>query len=739
MLKIIFKRILISIIIVFIFSLHILGIYKFSFLESLDLFFYDLKIRQTVQSTIDYRIVIIDIDEKSLAREGHWPWKRDKIANLVCNLFDFYNISTLGFDIVFAEKDDSSDIKLFNKITSGNFTFDKNLSEFLKEIRPSLDRDKILADSFKEKPIVLGYYFKPYKNSNNPGMLPDPLNTENRIDISKIPVKKAEGFEANLSILQQNALSGGFFDNPLIDKDGIFRQIPLLEKYQNKLYESFALAMIRTILGINPYEPVSFYTSENNDSIILEEINTGGLRIPTNKHGAVLIPYLGKQGSFPYISATDILTKKADQNLLTGTIAIIGATVPGLSDLRSTPVQNVFPGVEIQANLISGFLDQRIKHQPEYTKGIEFFSLAFLGILLSFALPRMSPVISILFFIITISSITLLNFYLFTQSNLVIPIASSLILVLCVFIFHITYGYVVESKEKRKVASIFGKYIPPELVKEISSNPENYNLETKLRNMTVIFADIRGFTSISETLDPKDLGNLINEFLTAMTKIIYANRGTIDKYIGDAIMAFWGAPVTNPDHKKDALFAALEMIKALDKLKSDFKKKRWPELKIGIGINTGPMNVGNMGSVFRIAYTVLGDAVNLSSRLESLTSKYGVNIIVSKNTMENIDEIVFREIDIVKVKGKKIPVSIYEPLGFHTEINEKTETEVKIFDKALTFYRQQNWIQAEKTLLNLKKISKNQILCDLYMDRIKYFCENPPKKEWDGVFTFNVK
>jgi len=281
--------------------------------------------------------------------------------------------------------------------------------------------------------------------------------------------------------------------------------------------------------------------------------------------------------------------------------------------------------------------------------------------------------------------------------------------------------------------------VPPELVDEMAQNPEAISLEGESREMTVLFSDVRGFTTISEGLDPKQLTQLMNAFLTPMTEVIHHNRGTIDKYMGDAIMAFWGAPLKDHEHAKHALTAAMQMIGALEKLQKDFAIKGWPAINIGVGLNSGLMTVGNMGSSFRMAYTVMGDTVNLGSRLEGLTKNYGVQIIVSEFTKAQVPEFAYRELDVVRVKGKDKPVIIYEPLGLAENIDKPTKDALKLYREALKLYRNQNWDLAEIQFVNLQKLEPTPYLYQMYIERIGFFRHTPPASDWDGVFNFETK
>jgi adenylate cyclase len=308
-----------------------------------------------------------------------------------------------------------------------------------------------------------------------------------------------------------------------------------------------------------------------------------------------------------------------------------------------------------------------------------------------------------------------------------------------IFMLHMTYGFFIESRGKRQLAHLFGQYIPPELVDEMSESPSDFSLDGENREMTVLFSDVRGFTTISEGMDPKQLTQLMNALLTPMTRVIHNNRGTIDKYMGDCIMSFWGAPLTDPEHARHALYAARDMMDELKIMQEDFKARGWPEVNIGIGLNTGSMNVGNMGSEFRMAYTVMGDAVNLGSRLEGLTKNYGVNIIVSASTKDAIPEFVFRELDMVRVKGKNEPVAIFEPIGHKNDIDKSVTSELTSYKQALRSFRAQKWDKAEIDFFNLNRSNPDRKLYQEYLDRIIHYRANPPGNDWDGVFTHTSK
>lgn len=742
MLRISLSRAAASLAIVAFFLLQVAGVYPLPFLERLENQLYDARLQWTMPSMVDPRIVVVDIDEKSLKQEGRWPWGRDRLALLVDTLFDSYQITVLGFDVVFAEKDESSGLHILDRLAAEGLLYNKELLAGLDALRPSLERDHTFAASLKGRPVVLSYYFQPAgTNTHKPtGQLPPPVvDLFRRPAARRIPFAQAHGFGANLAILQDAALGAGFFDNPSVDPDGVYRRVPLVQSYQGRLYESFSLAVTRALLGSPPVELVTAVEGNEEAMAALEWLNVGGLSIPVDGQGAALVPYRGPQGSYPYVSAADVLSQKAESEVLRGAIVLVGTSAPGLQDLRSTPVQNVFPGVEIHANLIAGFLDQDVKHRPGYMTGVEFVELLLIGFFLSLLLPRLSAMWSLASTGAVVGLVVGGNFYAWRQANIVVPLASPLVLTASLFIVHMSYGFFVEGRIRRHLARLFGQYVPPELVEEMSRKPADFGLAGESREMTVLFSDIRNFTKISESLPPEEVTQLMNDFLTPMTRIVHKHRGTIDKYMGDAIMAFWGAPLQDPDHGSHALRAALEMIDELPAIQDRFSARRWPAIRIGIGLNAGMMNVGNMGSEFRMAYTVLGDAVNLGSRLEGLTKEYGVSIIVSEFVKEKAPGFVYRELDRVRVKGKDEPVTIFEPLGPEETLAEGMQEELSFYKAGLDFFRKQKWDEAETRFLALLKNAPQRLLYRVYLERIAHFRKTPPGSDWDGVFVYQTK
>jgi len=729
----IFNRSLICLIITLFFLLHIAEKIEIPLLHKVENIVYDLRLKLTTPSTVDPRIVIIDIDEKSLAQEGRWPWSRDKLSYLVDLLFEYYQVKVLGFDIVFAEPDTTSGLALLEKLAGNELVDNKQFSDVIQKIKPQLNFDELFANSLKNRAVVLGYYFN-NANINPNSSLPLSIDT-----VSKHPelqLFQASGYGANLDTLQSAAIHGGYFNNQSVDSDGSYRRLPLITEFNGQIYETLALAIYRRLLD----QPDLSFTSEGyGDARRLESIDIESLSIPVNEKAVALVPYRGKQGSFNYISATDVLNGKVEPEQLANKIVLFGATAAGILDLRTTPVQNIYPGVEVHANLISGMLDNSFKSKPSYMLGAELFELVLLAALVIFLYPKLSSISAITTFSLLCIVIMMTNIYLWNSLNIDNFLATPLILLFILFSIQIYFGYFLETKKKNKLGKIFGQYIPEELVAEMSQSEHEFSLKGKNKEMSVLFTDVRGFTTISEGMDPENLCDLMNEIFTPLTKVIHQNSGTIDKYIGDAVMAFWGAPVDDDNHAHNAVSTALEFSPTLDIVNQLFQEKGWSQIDIGIGINTGDMNVGNMGSEFRIAYTVMGDAVNLSSRLEGITKQYGIRVIVSEATKQAAPEFCYLEIDRVKVKGKHEPVTIYEPLSLITNIDAKIRQQIKQFDMALDHYHNQNWDPAESILQSLSKQYPEKHLFQLYLGRIEQYRIAPPESDWDGVFTYKIK
>lgn len=720
------------------------GLYRLGFVQVLDARLYDYRMLLSLPHSTDDRIVILDIDEKSLKQEGRWPWGRDKLARLVDDLFDHYGVVTVGFDVVFAEPDTSSGLQVLQELGRKQFKDVAQFQSVLGQIRPALEYDALFAAKLKQRNVVLGYYFSNSaagEQSSKSGALPPSIFARGAFQGRAVNFVQWDGYGANLPELQASVATAGHF-NPLVDFDGVVRRIPMLVQHDGAYYESLSLAVVRSVLGWPRIVP-GFASTQSKDYGGLEwltlEAEQGNLTIPVDAQVSTLVPYRGPRGTFKYLSITDVLHHRVPLAELQDRIVLVGTTAPGLMDMRSTPVGEVYPGVEVHANMISGIISQTLKQSPPYMVGANVVLLLLLGMALSLVLPLLTPVRGMLLALGALAADVALNRILWDHADLAMPLAGGLLLIVVLFGLNMTFGYFVESRAKRQITGLFGQYVPGELVDEMAKHPESVSMEGDSREMTILFSDVRGFTTISEGLEPKELSELMNEFLTPLSRIIYEQRGTIDKYMGDCIMAFWGAPLADAEHAQHAILAGLRMQRKLAELQPHFKARGWPEIHIGVGINTGRVSVGNMGSEVRIAYTVMGDAVNLASRLEGITKEYGAQVVVGETTRQAAPQFVYRELDMVRVKGKDKPVAIFEPLGLTGEVGQATLDEIKLFHQALRSYRRQEWDKAELEFLSLHNMAPASKLYQVYAERVALCRANPPGAEWDGVFVFKTK
>jgi adenylate cyclase len=721
---------------------HALGEYRLDAIDRVEIWTYDLRLLATAKVDPDPPVVIVDIDESSLAAVGRWPWPRHLIASLLDELLERQGAAVVAFDVVFAEPDESSGLPVLERLATEAFRNQPDFLGVLEELRPTLDHDARFAAALRDRPVLLGYYFSGGTDAVRVGQLPEPLFREEDFGGRRIPVVRGDGYGANIPKLQQAASGAGHF-TPLFDVDGITRRVPLLIEFDGGYYESLSLAAARLYLGGAVPRPV-FGEAGAGDYFALEALNVAGRSIPVDRFGAALVPYAGPQGSYPYISVTEVLQGQLPAGSLAGRIVLIGTSATGLMDLRATPVGNAYPGVEIHANLVHGIISGSILYEPAYLEGLEILALVIVGGLLMFLMPKLGPAVAL----ITVVGLTLALFagglYLWQQHLVVMPMALLLLTVMGMYLLDTIYALFVENRARSRVSALFGQYVPPRVVDALADNPEAASMEGESREMSVLFSDVRDFTRISEGLPANQLSALMNDYLSVMTRAIQSENGTVDKYIGDAIMAFWGAPLPQKDHAARAVRTALAMQDAATRLREVYATRDWPLLTVGIGINTGVMSVGNMGSEFRRAYTVLGDSVNLASRLEALTKYYGVGIIVSETTRAATEAVIhYRELDRILVRGKEHPVSIHEPLAVRASSGPDLPGEVvercAIYDEMLQAYRAQDWDRAERALERLGQRGESTGLVRFFRDRIEHFRAAPPSADWAGVYRFETK
>jgi adenylate cyclase len=626
------------------------GAFHWRPITTLDRLIYDSRLRYQT-APMDQRLVIVDIDEKSLAQIGRWPWSRATMAKLIDQLKE---AKTVSIDILFAEPQDQPELTILRQMQQ-----DPQLAVLapkLKALGDANDADLLLAKSLTARPTALGYYLSNDRDGRTTGQLPEPLFESAALRGKGWQLSNWDGFSANLSPVAGSGSLAGFF-NPKFDDDGVLRELVLLGDFRGKTYESLAVASLRSYLGSGANAaPLGL---DANGLVVSK------LRIPATDQMTVLVPFAGaggpKGGRFQYLSASDVLAGKIDKRLLQNKLVLIGTSTVGLTDLRATPVSAVYPGVEVHASLISGALEGSIKTHPPGAGWLAALFTLLLGTILTATMPRVAAlgVVSIA----ALAGLSLVSFYSIAYSGMgwVVSIAPALLLVPLLAGYFAVSGYFFEGRKRAQISERFGEYVAPQVVQRMLENPEQFTAKSENRELSILFTDIRGFTRNAETMQPEALHEYINCFLTSMTDVILSYHGTVDKYMGDAVMAFWGAPLTDAHHADHAVACAFAMQQEAARLNREFHEKGLPELTIGIGINTGRVLVGDMGSKRRRTYTAIGDAVNLAARLEQLTKQFDAKIIVGESTAKAAKGHSFRELGSVLVSGRMESAIIFEP------------------------------------------------------------------------------
>lgn len=703
------------------------------FINRLEDLAYDVQLRTKVfthPTPFQTSVAIVDIDDKTLAREGRWPWPRSKVATLIARTQEAGAV-VIALDMIFPEKETNIVEDVIQAINKNNL-MPPDVEPALQKLAPFFDNDVIFANSLKQGDSVLGTSFSP--RNDMAGILPAPVLTLKTPAEKELGFTIAAGYVGNIPLLQTAAKSAGFI-NVFGDDDGIIRRVPLLLRYKDNLYPSLALEAVRLFLLSN----VKLITAPYGSMIRLEGVDVENHQVPTDAKGQMIIPFRGRSFTMPYFSATDVLNKKIPPDALQGKIVFVGTSATGEGDLQTTAIESAYPGVEIQASVADGILSNNFSYKPAWSAGAELFLTILLGSIFAWAFPYLGPRMLSLMIILIPAMLVFANNELWERTGLIISIFIPSALTSVLALVNMIYGYLFETRKREQLKSIFGQYVPEEHIDEMLKSTDNYGMKGDDREMTVLFADIRNFTTISERLTASQLKEMLNDFFTPMTESIFKHHGTIDKYVGDLIMAFWGAPLQDKRHAQHAIAAALEMQKVLKKLLPEMAAHGWPELNMGIGLNSGVMSVGDMGSKFRRNYTVLGDAVNLASRVEGLTKYYGVNIIVTEFTRTNQKNFIFRELDRVRVKGKADGVGLFEVVCRKSELSPELQDELAKSDAALQYYFASDWQKAREAFTKLNATYPDVKFYQLYLKRLDEFEKTPPPSDWGGVYTMTSK
>lgn len=738
--------------------------------ERLDRVVYDQRFNTVsiARRPAETQIVIVDFDEKSLAAEGQWPWSRFKVGELVQKLGEL-GVLVVGFDVTFPEPErnlaEEYQARLALDPDAGGDA--EELLPLLEAKREFFDADQYFADSMQSIDVVLGFSFRADEGGRK-GALPQPIFRMEQTTADRIALNEQQGYIGNVDTLQNAAAGAGFFDTRP-DIDGIIRSYSLFMRFQNRLYPSIALDMARL------YYLEPDFTPEVERDITGTYQRLTGIRmsqtvIPTDEEGRVLVPYIGPSFSYPYISATDILhgnLTQEQEDLLFNSLVLVGTTAVGLYDLRSTPVEAVYPGVEVHANVLNAILsappsitigeeqqDDAISavrdvfdrdkispfpSRPDWQRGAVYVAIIVIGLVLSLIYPHLGPALLAISSITFLLGLTVLNFQMWSIYNLDLSLVILWLLIILIATVNMTYGFLKEGLNKKVIKGMFDQYVPPAHIDAMLNNPDKYNFAGESKELSVLFSDIRNFTTISEKLSAVELKSMLNEFFTPITGIIFEYNGTIDKYVGDMVMAFWGAPLDDPDHRTHAVKAALKMLAKVEELKPVFKEKGLPEVNIGVGINSGMMSVGDMGSTYRRSYTVLGDAVNLGSRLEGITKAYGVKLLIGEQTYAGLKGILCRQVDKVQVKGKEEPICIYQPLCVEEEAPEQLIGLVDQYHRAYRHYLKQEWDAADQSFRELQRLDPETQLYGIYLQRVAELRKQKLPENWDGTYRHTSK
>jgi adenylate cyclase len=680
-------------------------------------------------------VTIVDIDERSLASKlGQWPWPRTRIADLIANLTKLGAV-VIAFDVIFSEPD-----RLNPDVAADSF---RDLDEETRSrLRALPSNDQVLADTIRRSRVVMGESGLPYVISNLDKSLPltglAMLGEEPQPFLLNFP-----GLLRNIDVLEQAAAGRGLF-TIRTERDGIVRRVPMMMQAQGETMPSLSFEVLRVATGTDTI----FIKS---DKAGVKSFAVKGLEVPTDRNGQLWVHFARRDPSI-YVSAVDVLEGHVAPEKIRGKLVLIGTSAVGLLDVKTTPIDPVMPGVEVHAQVLESALTRSVLSQPSYAIVIEFFAAMVLGLLVIAVAPMFGPAslvaVGALFATLLIGT----SWYYYTQQRLLIDFTYPLLSTTSIYLTLIFASFVREQAQRRQIRSAFGQYLSPALVEQLAQSPEKLVLGGEEREMTIMFSDMRGFTSISETYknDPQGLTALMNRFLTPLTNAILNRKGTIDKYMGDAIMAFWNAPLDDKAHQLNACEAALDMLERVDALNQqrEIEAKEggssYIPLNVGVGLNTGTCVVGNMGSDMRFDYSVFGDSVNLASRLEGQSKEYGFPIIVgSKTALAVKDKFAILELDFIMVKGKKEPEVIYAIAGREdTAQSGRFQRLRNLTIEMLACYRSRDWDGALAAIERGRRTDEAnslELLYSLYEARIRGYQENPPPEDWNGAFALLTK
>ncbi len=714
--------------------------------EFIELKLYDLKFLYRGVRSPSPDIALVAIDEESVKKLGRWPWSREVMAELLGKIKES-GARVIGLDIIFAERQETAALTALQRLRQDldrKKAGTPQVLALIDQAKMQADVDRQLARVIAQgAPTVLGFFFVKVGGRTLAPRIGEALgpkaikaSTFNLVrwldqDPGRLPVMGAEGVEVNLPEITEAAAGGGYF-NMVPDPDGTVRWVPLALAYGPDIFAPMTLVSLQ---HYRDKPPLGIALSR----LGVREIRLGRDTIPVDAFGRLFINFLGPPGAFPSYSAARVMDGSLPPKALKDKLVMLGATAVGIYDLRVTPFSGICPGLEIQATVVDNILRRDFIRTPANRFLATLSIILAIGLIFGFLLPRLSAVGAIAITLLVAQAYLIINYLAFRDFGLQLEVFYPLLEVAGVYTGITLQRFLAEERERVRIKKAFQSYVAPEVVNQIIRHPEKLRLGGERRELSILFSDIRGFTTLSESMDPEALVAVLHEFLDPMSEIIVKHGGTLDKYIGDAIMALFGAPLEMPDHSRRACRTALEMVQGLRALDREWLERGRPTLKVGIGINSGPVAVGNMGSSRLFDYTAIGDNVNLASRLEGLNKYYGTEILASAATVQHLgDGFVFREVDLVRVKGKKQPIAIYEILAEGPPEGDLARF-LELYTEGLGLFRERRWDQAQEAFQAAVELTPHDCLCSHYLQSIEKFSQKPPGPDWDGVTTMSEK
>jgi adenylate cyclase len=679
-------------------------------------------------------VTIVDIDDKSLEKLGQWPWPRTRIADLVNELTRLGAV-VIAFDVVFAEPDRLNPDAVADTL--------RNLDEATRErLRALPSNDQVLADAIRASRVVLG----------ESGLTEELTALDKTLPVTGLAMLGEEpqrfmfhfvGLLRNTPVLEHAAAGRGLFTiHP--ERDGIVRRVPMIMQAQGQTMPSLTFEILRVATG-------SGTILIKSDKAGIKSLAVKGFQLPTDANGQLWVHYARNDPSL-YVPAINVLERTVAPDKIAGKLVLIGTSAVGLNDIKTTPVSRAMPGVEIHAQVLESALTGGVISQPSFGIVIEFATALLFGVLVIAFAPMFGPITLVALGAVFATGVIGTSVYFYSLHRLLIDSTYPLMSTTSIYLTLIFSSFVREQQQRKQVRSQFAQYMSPALVAQLAQSPEKLVLGGEERELTIMFSDVRGFTAISETFkhDPQGLTALMNSFLTPLTNAILARKGYIDKYMGDAIMAFWNAPLDDSGHEVNACEAAIDMLERIDELNEVREQQAKDDgstyfpINVGVGLNTGLCTVGNMGSDIKFNYSVLGDAVNLASRLEGQTKEYGFPIIVgSKTALAVKEKFAILELDFIMVKGKTEPEVIYAIAGREdTAQSGRFQRLRNLTIEMLACYRNRDWDGALGAIERGRRTDEAhslELLYDLYEARIRSFQENPPPEDWNGAYALLTK